>query len=92
LSLPDRRRVPSHRRQINLSFQGQPIISINRRNLAGCAFASVTALLLTAAGGGVKTQSFTTDVELTHGASYAMRVFCSAGQSILGMTVGCARA
>lgn len=75
-------------RQINISYQGQPIVSINRRNFTDGAFVPVTDLFSTAAGGGVKTQSFSTDVELTAGASYAVEVFCSAGASILGMTVG----
>ncbi len=94
LTPPDRVRaslpipIGSVVRQINVSYQGQPIISIDRRNFADGVFAPVTALLSTAAGGGVKTQSFSTNVELTAGGSYAMEVFCSAGDSILGMTVG----
>jgi hypothetical protein len=75
-------------RQINVSFQGQPIISIARRDFTTGAFVPVTDLFNTTAGGGVKTQSFTTDVTFTHGGSYVLRAFCSNGDSILGMSVG----
>lgn len=75
-------------KQINVSYQGQPIVSIDRRNFADAAFAPVTDLFVTAAGGGVKTQSFSTTTELTHGGSYSLRVFCSAGDSVLGVSVG----
>jgi hypothetical protein len=68
-------------KQINVSFQGQPIVSIDRRNFADAAFTPITDLFFGAAGGGVKTASFTTSADISHGASYAVRVFCSAGDS-----------
>ena len=74
-------------KQINVAYQGQPIISISRRTLGG-AFVDVTTPTSLAAGGGAKTQSLNVTADLTAGATYCVRVFCSAGDSILGMTIG----
>ncbi|MEP1126468.1 MAG: hypothetical protein ABJH68_21495 [Ilumatobacter sp.] len=74
-------------KQINVGFLGQPIVAITRRQLTG-GYTDLTTLTTLTAGGGVKTQTLAVDGELTHGASYAVRAFCSAGASVLGMTIG----
>ena len=74
-------------KQINVAYQGQPIISISRRTLGG-AFVDVTTPTSLAAGGGAKTQSLNVTADLTAGATYCVRVLCSAGDSTLGMTIG----
>jgi hypothetical protein len=75
-------------KKINVSYQGQPIVSLTRRALGSSTLGVHTDLLLTAAGGGAKSQTFTVDATLTAGASYAVRAFCSAGDSILGVEIG----
>lgn len=74
-------------KQINVAYQGQPIISITRRTF-GSTFTEIVPGTSLMAGGGAKTQSLAVTAELTAGASYAVRAFCSAGASILGMTIG----
>jgi hypothetical protein len=74
-------------KQINVAYQGQPIISITRRTF-GSTFTEIVPGTSLTAGGGAKTQSLAVTAELTSGASYAVRAFCSAGDSILGMTIG----
>lgn len=74
-------------RQVNIGYQGQPVVSIARRTLGG-TLADLTPPVSLAAGGGPKTQSLTVDAELTQGATYSVRAFCSPGDSILGMTIG----
>jgi len=74
-------------RQINVGYIGTPIVSVLRRSLDGTRSDLVTPTPL-ADGGGVKTQSLTVDASLTDGASYSVRAYCAAGDSIMGMTVG----
>ena len=75
-------------KQINVSFQGNPIIAVVRRDLASGAFTDLTPLTNLNGAGGVSTQTIAVDGTLTQGATYGVRVFCSAGASILGMTIG----
>lgn len=74
-------------RQINVAYQGQPVVSICRRGFDAVVTDLTTPTSL-AAGGGVKTQTLTVDAELTAAATYAIRAFCSAGDSIVGVSVG----
>ncbi|MGE0881168.1 MAG: hypothetical protein AB7O61_21170 [Acidimicrobiia bacterium] len=74
-------------KQINVCYQVQPIISIGRRSFDG-TFTDLTTPTSLAAGGGVKSQTLNVTAELTANASYSIKAFCSAGDSILGMTIG----
>jgi hypothetical protein len=74
-------------KQINIAYQGQPIVSIGQRSLGG-VFSFLTTPVTLAGGAGAKTQTLPVSAELVAGASYSMRVFCAAGDSILGMTIG----
>jgi hypothetical protein len=84
LTLP----VGSTLRQINLSCQGQPIVFISRRDFTTGAFTDVAGPFLPGLGGGVQTANFALDTALTQGGSYAVRIFCSVAQSVLGMSIG----
>jgi hypothetical protein len=75
-------------KQINVSYQGQPIVSVIRRGLGETTPTTVVPVVSLAGGGGVKTQTIVADGVMTNGATYAVEVFCSAGDSILGMTIG----
>lgn len=75
-------------KQINISYQGQPIVWLARRALGSGTLDDLTTPTTTAAGGGPKSQTFSVDAPITPGATYAVRVFCSAGDSILGVQVG----
>lgn len=74
-------------KQINISYYGEPIVSVLRRALTGARLDIVTPTPL-AAGAGLKTKSLAVNAEVTSAASYAVRVYCATGASILGMTVG----
>lgn len=74
-------------KQINVGYQGTPSVAIVRRELTG-AYTDLTAITGLGGGGGTKTQTLAVDGTLTHGASYAVRAFCSPGDSVLGMTIG----
>ena len=75
-------------KQINVAYQGQPIPKVIRRELGAANYTDLTTAVSLAAGGGIKTQTLAVSAELTLGASYAMYVYCSAGDSILGMEIG----
>jgi hypothetical protein len=79
-------------KQINVGYQGQPILYVARRSISGTpgtsTLADIVGPITLAAGGGAKTQSIAVTAELTSGGIYSMKVFCSAGDSILGMSVG----
>ncbi len=77
-------------KQINIGYQGQPIAYVSRRIISGTvsSLTDIVGPVTLAAGGGAKTQSIAVTAELTNGGIYSMKVFCSAGDSILGMTVG----
>jgi hypothetical protein len=75
-------------KQINVSFQGSPSVAVVRRDLATGAFTDLTPVTGLTGAGGVSTQTLPVSGELTQGATYGVRVFCSAGDSVLGMTIG----
>jgi hypothetical protein len=75
-------------KQINVSYQGSPSVAVVRRDLTTGAFTDLTMVTGLPAVGGVTTATLTVTGELTQGATYGVRVFCSAGDSILGMTLG----
>jgi hypothetical protein len=75
-------------KQINVSYQNQPIVAVVRRDLATGAYTDLTPVTGLDAGTGVSTQTLAVNGELTQGATYGVRVFCSAGDSVLGMTIG----
>lgn len=79
--------IGSSVKQLNIGYQGQPIISIVRRTLTG-ALTDVTGPTSLAAGGGAKTQTLDVDALLGHEGTYSIRAFCSTGDSLYGMTVG----
>jgi hypothetical protein len=75
-------------KQINVSYQGSPAVAVVRRDLTTGAFTDLPMVTGLPAVGGVTTATLTVTGELTQGATYGVRVFCSAGDSILGMTLG----
>ncbi len=75
-------------KKINVAYVGQPIIAITRRTFGTQTLLDAMTLASLPAGINPATATVTVDVPLTPGATYAMKVFCSAGQSIFGMEVG----
>lgn len=77
-------------RQINVAFQGQPILFIRKRPLTAPNPPEDTILGSLAVGGGPKTQTLdlTTPITIEAGASYSLVAFISSGDSVYGMTVG----
>lgn len=75
-------------RKLDISFQGQPEITVMRRAMDGTLTPLHGMFAPLAAGGGVKTQTYTLDATITHGATYFVQAACSAGDSVLGMMVG----
>jgi len=75
-------------KQVNVAYQGQPIVTVMRRPLGTGTHEELTGLLLTTAGGGPKADTFAVDAPISSGATYAVRAFCSAGDSVLGVEVG----
>ena len=77
-------------RQINIAYQGAPVIKIVKRPLTGPQ--TVTTHLGTAltAGGGPKTQTIDVSPAITieAGATYSLRFEVIAGESIYGVTLG----
>jgi hypothetical protein len=74
-------------KQINIAYQGTPVFRIIKRALGG-AVTELTPNTSLAPGGGPKTQTLAVNAEIVSGATYNAKVFCSAGDSILGMTIG----
>jgi hypothetical protein len=74
-------------KQVNIAYQGMPIFRIIKRSLGG-AVTELTPNTTLASGGGPKTQTLAVTAEITNGATYHAKVFCAAGDSILGMTIG----
>lgn len=78
-------------KKINVFYMQTVIITIGRRSFTSSP-ADLIDLFplanLNEAGPSPKSSTVTVNAELTPGASYSMKVFCSAGNSILGMTVG----
>ncbi|BAN00737.1 hypothetical protein [Ilumatobacter coccineus] len=79
--------IGSSVRQLNIGYQGTPVISIARRTLTG-TIANVTTPTTLDGGGGAKTQTLDVDALLEHDGTYTVRAFCSVGDSVYGMTVG----
>jgi hypothetical protein len=77
-------------KQLNVYYQGQPVVNVKRRDFTAnpAALLDLTTPTTLAAGGGPKSQTLTLNGALTAGASYCLAAFCSAGDSILGATIG----
>ena len=77
-------------RQLNVAFQNQPIISIEKRLLVSPQVPEQLALRTLDAGPGTKTQTIDLDpvVPIAGAATYTVTFFCSAGDTISGVTVG----
>ncbi len=80
--------VGAQLKQINVSYVGQPFVAVTRRVLGEHLDTDITPVLSTSAGAGAKSESFAVDAAITGGATHAVRVFCSAGDSILGVEIG----
>ena len=97
LTVPNEMWAPIHLpvgsviRQLNIAYQGQPIVSITKRPLAAPTPIQVPfPATTTTAGGGPQTQTFNlaTPVVIEADATYCVRTFHSAGASVLGVTLG----
>ena len=75
-------------KKINVAYIGTPIIAITRRVFGTQTLDDAMTLASLPAGTNPATSTVTVDVPFTAGATYGIRVFCSAGQSIFGMEVG----
>lgn len=75
-------------KKINVAYVGQPIIAITRRVFGTQTLDDAMTLATLPSATNPATTTVTVDVPFTAGATYAMRVFCSAGQSIYGMEIG----
>ena len=77
-------------RQINIAYQGQPVVSIHKRKLTGPNPTETFINQTLAAGGQAKTQTIELDpaIPIAEAASYSLRFFLSAGDSVYGVTVG----
>jgi hypothetical protein len=75
-------------KKINVAYVGTPIISITRRVFGTQTLEPASALITLPTAATPATTTATVDVAFTGGATYAMRVFCSAGQSVYGMEIG----
>jgi hypothetical protein len=76
-------------KQLNISYQGQPIPHIARRVLGSGTLEEVTPPTTTPnLGGGPQAHTFPVDAPIASGATYSVEVFCSAGDSVLGVEVG----
>jgi hypothetical protein len=75
--------------KINVAYIGQPVIAITRRVFGTQEIVdAMTPVSLPASSASPGTTTVSVNVALTPGATYAVRAFCSAGQSILGMEIG----
>lgn len=75
-------------KKINVAYIGQPIIAITRRTFGTQTLADAMTLTSLPAQPNPATTTLTVDVPFTAGATYGMRVFCSAGVSVFGMEIG----
>jgi hypothetical protein len=77
-------------RQLNVAYQGQPIISIEKRNMTSPQIPEQLALLSLNAGNGTKTQTIDLDpiIPIAADCTYTVTMFCSAGVTFSGVTVG----
>ncbi len=96
LTPPDRLAAPlsipagSVIQQLNVAYQGQPILEIFRRQLATPVPALMPFQQTLAAGGGAKTQTIELASPITIDATstYTVQFFTSPGASVYGVTVG----
>lgn len=76
-------------RRINIGYYGQPIISIARRSLTTSQNPQIFGPITTSGSGtNPRSQTFSTNVELTAGAAYVLEVFCLDGESVRGVEIG----
>ncbi|MCU1359344.1 MAG: hypothetical protein JWN99_633 [Ilumatobacteraceae bacterium] len=77
-------------RQLNIAYQGQPIVEITRRDMVAPNPPTMQIQQSLAAGGGAKTQTLdlTTAIVIEPGGTYSLQFFCTAGSSVLGVTIG----
>jgi hypothetical protein len=76
-------------RQLSISYVGTPIPNIVKRSMGQAGHTDVTPVQTTdIPGPGAKSQTFDVNATIETGATYAVRVFCSAGDSVLGVEVG----
>jgi hypothetical protein len=75
-------------KKINVAYVGQPIIAITRRTFGTQTLSDAMTLTSLPDATNPATATITVDVPFTAGATYAMKVFCSVGQSVYGMEVG----
>ncbi len=86
LALP----VGSVVRQLNIAYQGTPIVEINRRQFSAPATVTQMFQQTTTSTGGVQTMTFNlaSPVTIEANASYTVSLFFSPGDTVYGMTVG----
>jgi hypothetical protein len=83
-------------RQINVAYQGQPIIEILKRPMTAPQTPAQLGQTSLAAGGGPKTQTLELNgstpalapITIEAGSTYSLRFFLSAGGSVYGATIG----
>jgi hypothetical protein len=81
--------VGSRVRQLSISYVGQPIPNIAKRVLGAAQLIDLTPVQTTTdAGPGVKSETFNVDALIEGGATYSVKIFCSAGDSVFGVEVG----
>ena len=77
--------------QLNVAYQGQPIMEIWKRSMtAPTPFGPTFQQTTPAGGGGATTATFNFDppIAIEQGTTASVRFFASAGDSVLGVTVG----
>jgi hypothetical protein len=86
LSLP----VGSVVRQLNIAYQGTPIVEINRRQFSTPAFVGQLFQQTATTTGGVQTMTFNlaSPVTIEANATYTISLYFSPGDTVYGMTVG----
>ncbi len=78
-------------RQLNFGYRGSPVVKLLKRPLANpAAFVDIGLQTLPSTGGAPGTATSTTGLPVTieAEAAYTLQVFCSAGDTIAGATVG----
>jgi hypothetical protein len=83
-------------RQINIAYQGQPILEVLKRSMTTPQTPTQLDQTSLAAGGGPKTQTLDLNgstvllapIVIEAGSTYSLRFFLSAGASIYGVTIG----
>ncbi len=75
-------------RQVNVAYQGTPMLSIVARPLDTPMSTQNVLSASLAAGGGAKTQTLSGSVAIAPNTTYSIRLTCQAGDSVYGVTVG----